>query len=260
MPSYRGFRIATLNVRGIALRKKQCQLKRLLLEESIDILAVQETKLANDEVIGTAVEMFLADYEVSVSHAAGNSGGCFLFLKKSLPLSDLSVVTDGEGRFILNDFSLQSIPYRVICVYAPTKVAERKLFFRNIVPWLNTDKCVLLVGDFNCVCAARDRLGGRSYIDPSARLLEEVMEEFDLMDAATLPISAGSLSFTHFHRSSYARLDRIYISVTFCNRVTRYFVKPNSFSDHCLVVVELGGSGKKNVTLTGGYWNLMLGC
>lgn len=111
------------------MRKKQFQLKLLMLEEQIYVLAVQETKLANDEMIGKAVEIVLADYEVSVSYAAGDSGGCFLFIKTLLPLCDLSVVTDREGRLILNDCSLQSILYRVSCVYARTKVAERKLFF-----------------------------------------------------------------------------------------------------------------------------------
>lgn len=37
-------RFATLNVRGLNMRKKQCQLQRLVYEQELDILAVQETK------------------------------------------------------------------------------------------------------------------------------------------------------------------------------------------------------------------------
>lgn len=50
--------------------------------------------LANYEVTGKALETFRADYEVSVSCAAGNSGGCSLFMQKikTLPRDDLSVV------------------------------------------------------------------------------------------------------------------------------------------------------------------------
>lgn len=118
MSGHAKIRISILNARGVPSRKKQTQLKRLLLEENIDILAVQETKLSCDERIGQSLQMFLLDYEASVSHSVGLSGDCFLFLKKTLPLSNLNVLTDTKGQFVMNDFFLLSTDYRVICVYA----------------------------------------------------------------------------------------------------------------------------------------------
>lgn len=121
-------RFATLNVRGIAARKKQAQLKRLLLDNCIDVLALQETKLSCDERIEKALEPFLLEYEACVSHAVGTSAGCFLFLKKTLPLTELTFITDEKGRFILCDFCLFGIYYRVICVYALTMFGRGSLF------------------------------------------------------------------------------------------------------------------------------------
>lgn len=48
----RSFRVATLNVRGLASRRKQSQLYRLVSEHDLDILAVQETKVEGDDETG----------------------------------------------------------------------------------------------------------------------------------------------------------------------------------------------------------------
>lgn len=75
-------RFATLNVRELGMRKKQIQIDRFLLEERVDILAVQETKLPCDNITGTAVENFLPYYKVSESNSFSFSPRCLLYLKK----------------------------------------------------------------------------------------------------------------------------------------------------------------------------------
>lgn len=95
--------IATLNVRGMASRTKQHQLRRLLLTEQLDIVAVQETKISTDESTAQALEMYLGMYEVCVSHAVRTSEGCFLLLKKSVSLVVVSVVSDFAGRLVYCD-------------------------------------------------------------------------------------------------------------------------------------------------------------
>lgn len=91
-------------------------LKRLLLGEVIDVLSLQETMLSSDGRTGEAVKHFLADCEVGVSLAVGISGGSFLLLKNMLPLMDLNIVTDDNGRFILGDFVVYSWEFLVMCI------------------------------------------------------------------------------------------------------------------------------------------------
>lgn len=64
------------------MRKKLIQLKRVLFEEHVDILALEETKLPCDGTSAKAVEIFLPYYEVSVSHSVGFSSESFLLLKQ----------------------------------------------------------------------------------------------------------------------------------------------------------------------------------
>lgn len=128
----RGITFATLNVRGFSERKKQYHFQRLLNKEQPDFIALQETKLSSDELIQESLKCFLSTYEVCVSHAKAFSGGCFLFIKKSVQLYNITVHTDDDGRLIVCDFSMFNAEWRVVCVYAPNACTERSFFFRDI--------------------------------------------------------------------------------------------------------------------------------
>lgn len=150
-------RIATLNVRGLADRRRQNQLYRLVSDEDLDIVALQETKVESEDKTDRMVWPFMARYDVCVSHAVGLSAGCALFIRRSLGASLTTVIASEAGRFVVCDFELCSHEWRVICVYAPTKAAERKCFFEELRTWCDTQRLLVLLGDFNCVCSARDK-------------------------------------------------------------------------------------------------------
>lgn len=86
-------------------------------------------------------------------HGVGNPGDCFLLLKNVLPLAELNVITDENGRFILVDCVVYSWEFRVTCVYVLSSVLDRERFFSNALPYLETDSNVVLVGGFNCIHA-----------------------------------------------------------------------------------------------------------
>lgn len=72
-------------------------------------------------------------------------GGCFLFLKKSVELSNLHVITDECGRFICCDFTVSGDQWRIICVYAHNNVREREQFFRFLRDYVECDTFVALM-------------------------------------------------------------------------------------------------------------------
>lgn len=222
-------KVATLNVRGFNAHKKQYQVQRLLMEERPDFLALQETKMAEEEQVASALKPFLLSYEVCVTHAVGVSGGCFLFLKKSFPLSELDVTTDTEGRFIVCDFSSSTVHWRLICIYAPSTVKDRVSFFSGLRRFVDCDRTVVLLGDFNCVVRAADRTPTRQRADRSATVLAELLEDYDLIDAGTVKNDTCEMRFTHFQASSHARLDRVYVSASMATVLTKYRVTPVFF-------------------------------
>ncbi|CAN8031707.1 unnamed protein product, partial [Ixodes persulcatus] len=95
------------------------------------------------------VRLFEPRYDVCVSHAVGTSGGYLLFLRNFLFTVE-KVVSDESGRFVLCDFSSSNLHFRVLCIYAPNRVDERLLFFEFLDKYVQTDRSVILMGDFNC--------------------------------------------------------------------------------------------------------------
>lgn len=236
-------RVATLNVRGLAARRRQYQLSRLMLERDLDVIAIQETKVEGQDQTDRMVSPFRARYDVCVSHAVGMSAGCALFLKNSIGIVEETVTVSSTGRFIVCDFTYNNKKWRVVCVYAPNKEVERKLLFENLQTFLSCGRIVIMLGDFNCVCNPQDRAKKAAIKDQSATLLCTIVQDCHLEDVGD--VLSAEEHFTHFQNESHARLDRAYVSVELMRVCSNYEVKSVSFSDHSLVMFTIGYKQKK---------------
>lgn len=229
---------ATLNLRGLRSRQKQMQLRRLLTGKRFDFVAVQETKLESDDETERALRLFQHDYNICVSHSVGLSAGCLLLLKNNLPYSAFSYEVDTEGRFICCDFVLHGVAWRLVNIYAFNDIGRQAAFFESMAPLLDCDRETVLMGDFNCVCDDNDRVGQSSRRDKSGEVLAEITEIAGLVDIGAS--HRGSCSYTHIQGLSHARRDRISISSTILSRGWSCVTEPVSFSDHCIVIAQLG--------------------
>lgn len=249
-------RVGTLNVRGLGERRKQCQLKRLLNEKEIDVLAIQETKIESEDRTDSLVKEFGNIYSVCVSHAVGVSAGCCIFLRNSTDLNVENVISCESGRLVLCDFTFVDVEFRLICVYAPNEVHGRLEFFQSIRGYLSCGKNVLLLGDFNCVCVSEDKSGSTPFMDGSTKVLVELIEEYELIDVGQFASPSKCLRFTHFQGSSHARLDRAYVSLEVAEECNSYSVENVSFSDHCLVSFTIGKLKEKANKFNWDLWKL----
>lgn len=233
-------------MRGLAAKKKQSQVYRLLVDQDLDVLAVQETKVAGEEETGGMVLRFTSKYFVMVSHAVGTSAGCIIFVKKLQGLVIQNYFSCVSGRVVSCDFSLGERDWRVVCVYAPNAVNDRVSFFSEIKKHLNVTKQLVLLGDFNCVLSGRDRTTKIGSNDKSAEFLKELIQEHEIVDVAECLEGEREVQYTHFQGSSHARLDRIYVSLQIIPTCNIYNVLPVSFSDHCLVKCDVGFKKRSN--------------
>lgn len=233
-------RVGSINVRGLGSKRKQYQLSRLFMETDLDIIAVQETKVESEEGTDRMVDAFRPRYYVCVSHSVGKAGGCALFIRSALNVVIENVVCDVNGRQIVCDFVNGAVKWRAICVYAPNKVCERKVFFEGLKSQFNCQSNILLMGDFNCVCYAEDRVLSPTVHDASAQFLATSISEGNLVDVGYVMGYGATPKFTHFQGASHARLDRIYMTADLITICSSYEVKSVCFSDHCLVMLALG--------------------
>lgn len=102
-------RVATLNVRGLNSKQRQFRLYKLMKNRQLDILAIQESKVESEQHTDTMVQPFRRCFDVCVSHAVGTSGGCCLFLRKSLNCVVQGVTACQEGRFISCEFCYERL-------------------------------------------------------------------------------------------------------------------------------------------------------
>lgn len=252
----RSLRVGTINVRGLATKRRQNQLYRIAMEQELDIIAVQETKVQGEDQTDGMLRPFSAHYSVCVSHAVGTSGGCVLLVRSCLGIVIQSVISCPSGRFVVCDFVFAGNEWRVFCLYAPTDVAQRLDYFGRISEYCNTDRILILLGDFNCVCSARDKTSTTPHRETSTIKLMDIINDFALEDVGECITSGHNVQFTHFQGSSHARLDRAYVSLDIVPLCKDYCVTPLSFTDHCLVMFSICSKKERKGKFNWDSWKI----
>lgn len=109
-----------------------------------------------------------------------------------------------------------------------------------------TDRLLVILGDFSCVLSTRDKISTRPFRDESTVVLQEIINTIGLVDVGECLRGGREEQFTHFQGVSHARLDRVYVSCDLIEKYEGCEVKPVSFSDHCLVMRNLGYKKRTN--------------
>ena len=175
---------ASLNVRGLRDPSKCAHFLRELLNLSVKVAAVQETHFtcAGD------CRMLEDDYVVLSAFGNHCSAGVSLLVGRSLnAIANLVFAGDG-GQLVVADVAVKSIEFRVVAVYAPDCVSERRSFFRRLEPFLDDPKRRVLVGDWNAIINPKIDKGGRGARE-SGRCnssLIDLLAEFYLADGFRL--------------------------------------------------------------------------
>ncbi|KAJ1188155.1 hypothetical protein NDU88_004919 [Pleurodeles waltl] len=95
-------------------------------------------------------------------------------------------VTEPEGgRDLVVDGSWAGEPVRLINVYVPSDVGERRELFQRLRPQLVTSGTIMMGGDFNCILESGGQCGtraGEGWMDDAAKHLAEMVGEAYLTD------------------------------------------------------------------------------
>lgn len=231
-------KIATLNVVSLIARKRKEWLLDLLLQEKIDIMLLQETKIFSPETAKSFVAFFGNHFWCHYTMTDARSGGTAVLIRKSKTITVIECELSADGRFTVVDCLVEEELTRLISVYAPNLTEERKTFFEDLQHLVDTPGRVILGGDFNCVLSRKDRLPARDIRDSSTVVLKRLLHDFDLVDV-TEGFPDFSPRFTRWGGASQARLDRLYISGQLSRGILSYEATPISFSDHAVVSVKI---------------------
>ena len=227
---------ATLNINGMKERIKQSQLKHTLNSHNFDILFLQETHIDSMSLANSLKTQFNCDCYWSLG--SNRSAGVGILIFPSLNFNVEKFESDIEGRFLFVDLLIDSIPYRLMNIYAPNNEKDRKIFFNSLPKYLVSNRRVIFGGDFNCILNSRyDKIGKGSnpnFGNVGSKELTNLCNDYNLCDI-----------FRHLHPHQFAttwhapaskdihtRLDRFYISKSMISDSFEFHFYPVSYSDH----------------------------
>lgn len=89
------------------------------------------------------------------------------------------------GRLLVANVLIHGHPWRIVVVYAYNDSAQRENLFNQVRIHADTRFDVILLGDFNCVLYAKDRIPIKKIVDPSVAILQALVRDCDLLDTFT---------------------------------------------------------------------------
>lgn len=203
-----------------------------LYNEGHDIALLQECNISYKFNYRPFQDRWKYSYSIwSGDNKNRSSGVVILFRGWHFEIQQVQEVVN--GRLLYVDVKLNGTPFRIINVYYPPDVQERKEILKDIASILICGREVIMGGDFNCIIAKEDRKSITTIkLDSSSVDLIDIIKDFKLTDVfrSQNPNNAG---FTWSNGSSFSRIDFVFSSSTI--NVVESSVKPVFFSDHVKV-------------------------
>jgi len=235
-------RFSSLNINGCREVLKRTSVFEYILMKKSSVVFLQETHTDVKNQIQWQSEW---DGQVFLSHGSSNSAGVAILLGVEFKEQSVSVFDVIPGRMQRVDVALNGLNFSLFNVYAPNIGTERTLFFGKLHTALSSvpqDRFIVLAGDFNCTL---DHTVDRNHEEPhspSADVFRNLIVYYDLVDVwreAFPDVKQYTWIKVSLNRVSAARLDRIYVQRTVCDKFFNSCITPTPFSDHHYMSVNV---------------------
>lgn len=225
----RQLKIASLNITRILLDQRKLLLTQFCISNDFDVVGLQEVRFSDPEP-------FLPFYTF-IANPEFERGGTGLLIKSGLKIAN--VVRGGEGRIL--SATVENIS--IVNIYAPAGrhwKEERNLFFQSVLPpYISTSTPVLLLGDFNAIEYACDRVStGGTDRESICRALVAFTSAFKLIDVWR-HLKPDEPGHTFIHPAGSSRLDRFYVNSPEVIEVSDIHVFPTNLSDHLCIHIDI---------------------
>ena len=216
------YKIATLNINGMATPIKIEMLQDFLQKQDTDIIPLQEvTRPIFDDIRG-----FTAHTNI------GTTGrGTTILTRDHIQFTDIECLHTGSGMAAVFE------NVTIVNTYAPSEAErrDRENFFSNELPYLlrGVPQSILVGGDFNSVLTNLDATGRPNY----SRALNEFIRGFDLVDMWEM--SQDRPTYTHYTSRGASRIDKIYASRNMSRQKRDAETRIEAFTDHLPVVIRI---------------------
>ena len=261
-----GFKILTLNARGLKIKHKRLEIFDEIKQKFCDIVLLQEVNCLSQEIFHSWGMELNAWGIISLSPQS-NTRGTVIFINNSSPfiIQNTFHCANDLGYAIAMDVTDGTNDFRVVNVHFPHEVTRGgHSYLNHLMDWLHlmakTHRPLILGGDFNCVENIKlDTQFRKDKQSNNVKYLKNLCHYGGLMDPFRAKYPA-MVAFTHVSTSASqkpvsARLDRFYISKILLPSVKDVLISPCVLSDHDYVILSL--SIQSPFPPRGpGYWKL----
>jgi len=238
-------KIASLNIKGRMSGdfNKWMHLPQIIRENKIAILAIQETHLTDElatqfnNLFGNSLALHYSPDPVT-----RNARGIALIVNKKLINTENiveSVITPGRAiELAIPWHDAQTL--NILAIYAPNAPREIKEFWNDIHNTINNTTAPrpdIILGDFNLVEDAIDRLPSKQDEAQATEALREIKITYNLVDGwrKANPEEKG-YTWSRDSDGTQSRIDRIYINEEYFNDCSGWEISPSPIpSDHDMI-------------------------
>ena len=167
-----------------------------------------------------------------------------ILINPSLDCQIEKVISDKNGRFIIQKLSLDEHTIVLVNIYAPNDVNQQAAFFSKLNHLLQefSQDNIIIGGDFNCALSPKDKLGGTSVTRKASVIkeIEKLCESYNLRDIWRI-LNPDLSRFTWRNKSLkiQCRLDYFLISDDLCNLTKKCDILLAPESDHSAVSIHI---------------------
>ena len=246
----------SLNVRG--MRDDNLKRKKIfswLHAQNTDIACLQETFWTNELEDKITSEWTGPCY---FSHGSNHSKGVSILFKKNLPIEIVNVYVKYDGRAVAVRISHKNNCYLILNVYAPTKLTDKRKFYKNISIWskkiIKQEDLLICGGGWNTIQTPTLDTRGVASVYKTPHSFRKFIKKNKLVDVWR-KINPTKKQFTWRQNSLgiYSRLDYWLISSILCPTVYSTDIRPALKCDHNAISLKLKISSSARGK---GYWKI----
>ncbi|KAI9058607.1 DNase I-like protein, partial [Trametes sanguinea] len=238
-------------------------INQLMRERHLTILAVQEPHLTPERLL--ALQTLFSDQLLihSSPHPDNPSGAGGIALVISTRRAAAAIpppIALIPGRALVLDYPWSaSRTLRILAVYAPNAPAENAAFWlhlRDLTTTPGFKRPDILLGDFNVVEDANDRLPAHPDSTAATAALAALLQPHQLLDSwRNAHPSDRAYTFNQLGRPSHSRIDRIYVRSTLQSAAADWSTSlVGLVTDHALVSLSL--ANYQTPSIGPGRWSL----
>lgn len=231
---------STVNLNAISSTLKLSLLKDYVWNNDLDFVFLQE--------VATENFCFLPSHTALVNISSDGKGTGIL-IRNSIEFS--KVCMNPNGRII--SVVIDNINFINVYAHSGSKYKKERdlLFSEDLLVHLSETQENVILGDFNCIIDKNDSNGVNKNVSNG---LKTLVTSLGLVDIEVK--KNNSRTFTFLRGNSKSRLDRVYSSMEFLDKVRSLETVAVSFSDHHSIIMKIEINPQLMVFHGRGYWKM----